>query len=104
MHLSALFLLFVGYVKSSIVYVHDYGIINNVASTEAALVNGASFNRAVRSALPGDTVAILENETLYYIPHAYDTDDPRISNIADLEIRIDGRLIFHNDTGRVAIN
>ena len=98
MHLSALFLLFIGCAKSSIIYVHDYGIINNVASTEAALVNGASFNRAVRSARPGDTVVILENETLYYIPHAYDTDDPRISNIADLEVRIDGILIFHNDT------
>jgi hypothetical protein len=98
MHLSALFLLFVGCVQSSVVYVHDYGTINNVASTEAALCNGASFNRAVRSARPGDTVMILENETFYYIPHAYDTDDPRISNIADVEIRINGRLIFHNDT------
>ena len=68
MHLSALFLLFVGCVKSSIIYVHDYGIINNVASTEAALVNGASFNRAVRSALPGDTVAILENENTILYP------------------------------------
>ena len=98
MHIPSLFILLIGFVKSSTIYVHDYGTMDDIATTEAALRNGASFNRAVRSAGPGDTVMVMENETFYYIPHAYDTDDPRLIGITDIDICIDGRLVFHNDT------
>ena len=95
--IKTLFLFLIPSIFSLDIYVHNYGIMNNEATTVAALNNGAAFNKAVRIASKGDSVIILENETLYYIPNSYDGGSPLFTNIQDIEICIDGKLIFFDE-------
>tara|TARA_B100000886_G_scaffold336297_1_gene294798 strand:+ start:592 stop:1890 length:1299 start_codon:yes stop_codon:yes gene_type:complete len=92
MRLYLIFLLF-RLINSKIIYVRDFGIINNENSINASIQNGNSFYDAIKYASYGDTIIISENETLYYIP-----SEEYIENINNILIQIDGKIILYNDT------
>ena len=92
MRLYLIFLLF-RLINSKIIYVRDFGIINNENSINASIQNGNSFYDAIKYASYGDTIIISENETLYYVP-----SEEYIENINNILIQIDGKIILYNDT------
>lgn len=91
MLVSILFLLF-KIISSEIVYVRDFGIVNNDNSQQSASQNAISFYNAIKSASHGDVVMITKNETLYYVP-----SEEYIENINNINIVLDGKIILYND-------
>ena len=76
-----LFLSFLLFSNASNIYLNNFGaLVDGESTTDAALQNGLAFNKAVKSSSMNDTIILLENETIYYIPNTDDNTEPLPNN------------------------
>lgn len=79
------------------VYIHEYSsLMNGENDTESALTNGLAFYNAVTNSKEYDTIVLLSNETIYYIPYSNSTVE-YIDKIRYRTIQIDGNIILHDN-------
>lgn len=79
-------------------FVTDYGAVSDCDTVPCARANGWAFITALRTSTRGDEVVIAGNETLYFIPNTTDGSEPILDGLDSLVIRIDGRILLHDDT------
>ena len=76
-------------------FINDFGGSSNGESDVlTAQNNGVAFSKMIKSSKPNDTIYILKNETIYYIP---DQENPFFSNLTNITIIIDGKIILHDN-------
>jgi polygalacturonase len=93
-----LFLSYLLFSNSYNIYINDFGaLVDGESTTDAALQNGLAFNKAVKSSCINDTIILLENETIYYIPNTDDNSEPFFENINNIVFNIDGNIILHDN-------